>query len=44
MVSHLALGMLDELKEVYTNVSQKTIFSNSPFKVTTVHGEKVVFY
>ena len=26
MVSHLALGMLSELKELYTNVNQKTIF------------------
>ncbi|TXD51769.1 MULTISPECIES: patatin family protein [unclassified Polaribacter] len=42
MVSHLALGMLDELKEVYTNVNQETIFSNSPFIVKVVAGEKVV--
>lgn len=42
MVSHLALGMVDELKEVYTSVDQKAIFSNSPFRVKSVHGEKVV--
>jgi len=42
LVSHLALGMLDELKEIYTNVDQQTIFSNSPFKIKTVHGEKVI--
>ncbi|CAM1356100.1 MULTISPECIES: patatin-like phospholipase family protein [Tenacibaculum] len=42
MVSHLALGMVDELKEVYTSVDQKAIFSNSPFKIKSVHGEKVV--
>ena len=42
MVSHLALGMVDELKEVYTSVDQKAIFSNSPFRVRSVHGEKVV--
>lgn len=42
MVSHLALGMLDELKEVYTNVRQETIFSNNPFKIKIVAGEKVV--
>ena len=42
MVSHLALGMLDELKELYTNVNQKTIFSNNPFKIKKVAGEKVV--
>jgi predicted patatin/cPLA2 family phospholipase len=42
MVSHLALGMLDELKEIYTNVNQETIFSNNPFHVKMVSGEKVV--
>ena len=42
MVSHLALGMIDELKELYTSVDQKAIFSNSPFKIKSVHGEKVV--
>ncbi|CAL2101068.1 Patatin [Tenacibaculum sp. 190130A14a] len=42
MVSHLALHMLDELKELYTNVNQHSIFSNSPFRIKTVHGEKVV--
>lgn len=42
MVSHLALGMLDELKELYTNVNQETIFSNNPFTIKKVAGEKVV--
>ena len=42
MVSHLALGMLDELKTLYTNVSQETIFSNNPFSIKKVNGEKVV--
>jgi len=42
MVSHLALDMLDELKDLYTNVNQKTIFSNSPFKIKKVAGEKVI--
>ena len=42
MVSHLALGKLDELKELYTNVNQSTIFSNNPFKIKKVSGEKVV--
>lgn len=42
MVSHLALEMLDELKYLYTNVNQETIFSNNPFKIRKVGGEKVV--
>ena len=42
MVSHLALDMLDELKHLYTNVNQSTIFSNNPFKIKKVSGEKVI--
>ena len=42
MGSHLALGKVQELKELYTNVNQYSIFSNSPFKIKTVHGEKVI--
>lgn len=42
MVSHLALEMVDELKELYTNVNQRSIFSNNPFHIKTVHGEKVI--
>jgi predicted acylesterase/phospholipase RssA len=33
MVSHLSLGMLDELKTLYTNVNQQSIFSNNPFRI-----------
>ncbi len=42
MVSHLALGRIESLKKIYTNVNQKTIFSNNPFVVKKVHGEKVI--
>lgn len=42
MVSHLAMGMFDELKELYTNVNQETIFSNNPFKIKKIAGEKVI--
>ena len=43
MVSHLALGMLDELKELYTtNVKQETIFSNNPFKIKQVGSQKII--
>ncbi|MDP5106822.1 MAG: patatin-like phospholipase family protein [Polaribacter sp.] len=42
MVSHLALGMIDELKHLYTNVNQDAIFSNNPFRIKKVAGEKVV--
>ncbi len=42
LITHLALGKLDELKTLYTSVNQRRIFSNNPFIVRTVHGEKVV--
>ncbi|MFC2109985.1 patatin family protein [Bacteroidota bacterium] len=42
LIPHLALGKIEELKEIYTNVNQRSIFSNSPFFVKRVHGEKVV--
>ena len=42
MVSHLALGMLDELKEIYTNVNQESIFSNNPFTIKNIGSTKVI--
>ncbi|SNR35690.1 patatin-like phospholipase family protein [Lutibacter flavus] len=42
MVSHLALGQVDALKKLYTTVNQHTIFSNSPFVIKKIHGEKVI--
>ncbi|KEZ92959.1 patatin-like phospholipase family protein [Nonlabens ulvanivorans] len=31
LISHLALHKIEKIKEVYTNVNQKSIFSNCPF-------------
>ena len=42
MVSHLALGKINALKELYTNVNQHTIFSNNPFIIKKKHGENVI--
>jgi len=42
MVSHLALGRIKELKQLYTNVSQRTIFSRRPFKVKKTNGHTTV--
>jgi predicted acylesterase/phospholipase RssA len=33
LISHLALGEIDKIKEIYTNVEQKDIFHINPFKV-----------
>lgn len=42
MLSHLALEMVDELKSIYTSVNQNKIFSNNPFIIRNVNGEKVI--
>lgn len=42
MLTHLALGKLDELKDIYSNVDQKTIFSNCPFKIKKYKGHTIV--
>lgn len=38
LICHLALGKLDKIKEIYSNVDQKTIFNNCPFVVKKKHG------
>jgi predicted patatin/cPLA2 family phospholipase len=35
LISHLALKKIDKIKEVYTHVNQKSIFSDSPFIIRT---------
>lgn len=42
MVSHLALGMVDKIKEIYTSVNQNSIFSNCPFKIKKRFGEDTI--
>mgnify|MGYP001113943509 CR=1 FL=1 len=42
MVSHLALGKVDDLKKLYTSVNQHSIFSNNPFIIKKIHGEKII--
>ena len=41
MVSHLALGKIDALKELYTSVNQKSIFSINPFRIKKVGNHKI---
>lgn len=38
LISHLALGKLDKIKEIYSNVNQKSIFNNCPFVVKKKYG------
>lgn len=42
MVTHLALGRIAELNEIYSNVDQSTIFSICPFRIKYFRGHQVV--
>jgi len=42
MVSHLALGKIKELHQLYTTINQNSIFSNNPFKVRKANGHRVI--
>ena len=42
MLTHLALGKVEELKSIYSNVDQNTIFSTCPFKIKTYKGHVTV--
>jgi predicted patatin/cPLA2 family phospholipase len=42
MVSHLANGKIKELMDLYTNVSQSTIFSSCPFKIKKINNYTTV--
>ncbi len=38
LISHLALGKLDKIKEIYSNVNQKSIFNSCPFLIKRKYG------
>ncbi len=42
MITHLALGKIKELKEIYSNVDQSTIFSSCPFRIKKFRGHQIV--
>lgn len=43
LISHLALGKLEKIKNIFTSVNQKSIFSSLPFKVIqTKYGDKEI--
>lgn len=43
LISHLALGKLEKIKNIFTSVDQKSIFSSQPFKVIrTKYGDKEI--
>ncbi|TLP70145.1 patatin family protein [Maribacter sp. ACAM166] len=42
LISHLALGKLEKIKEIYSNVNQQSIFNNCPFLIKKVHGNEEI--
>lgn len=42
LISHLALGKLEKIKEIYSNVNQDSIFNNCPFLIKKVHGNEEI--
>jgi len=38
LIFHLALNKIDKIKDVYTSVTQNSIFSNCPFTIKKKHG------
>lgn len=42
LISHLASGKIDALHDIYTSVTQHSIFNVNPFKIKSVNGVHVV--
>lgn len=42
LVSHLALNMVKEIKEIYTNVTQEAIFNVCPFNIKRKNGIETI--
>lgn len=42
LISHLAMGKLDEIHEIYTNVDMRKIFNVNPFVIKTKKGVDIV--
>ncbi len=38
LISHLALGKIEKIKQIFTSVNQKSIFSICPFTIEKKHG------
>lgn len=42
LITHLALGKIQTLKNIFTSVGQHSIFNVNPFRVRNIHGINVV--
>lgn len=42
LLSHLGLGKINKIREIYSSVNQDSIFSNCPFRVTRRYGDYAI--
>jgi NTE family protein len=42
LISHLGLGKIEKIKQIYTSVNQEHIFSNCPFSTQKKHGVETI--
>ena len=42
LISHLALGKIEKIKNIYSSVNQKSIFNNCPFVVKKKYGSEII--
>lgn len=42
LISHLGLGKIDKIRNIYSSVNQNSIFNNCPFKITQKHGSDII--
>ena len=42
LISHLGLGKIDKIREIYSSVDQESIFSNCPFIIKKKHGSDII--
>lgn len=42
LISHLGLGKIDKIREIYSSVNQDSIFNNCPFVIRKKHGSDII--
>ncbi|WP_343486194.1 patatin-like phospholipase family protein [Allomuricauda sp. d1] len=42
LISHLALGKIDKIKNIYSSVNQDSIFDSCPFLIKKRHGSEII--
>ena len=42
LISHLALGKIDKIRDIYSSVNQNSIFNSCPFIIKKKHGSDII--